>query len=84
MIKIVFGGKPLFADRHADIRTEMWWNMGEMLREKRIKIPKNPLLFEQLTAPMMLTDSGGRLRLESKDSMRSCGIKSRRGASKDL
>ncbi len=74
--KIVFGGNPLFTDRYADIRTEMWWNMGEMLREKRIRIPNNPVLFEQLTAPTMLSDSRGRLRLESKDLMRSRGIKS--------
>lgn len=72
----VFGRRPFHEDRFADLRTEMWWNLGEMLRENRIEIPKNLALFEQLTAPMILNDSRGRLRLESKDSMRSRGIKS--------
>ena len=76
VVTFMYGGRAAFDQRYADVRTELWWNLGEMLREGRITIPKNPGLFEQLTAPMMLNDSRGRLRLESKDSMRSHGIKS--------
>jgi len=76
IVTFMFGAKACCFDRYADIRTELWWNLGEMLREKRVKIPRNPALFEQLSAPMMLADSRGRLKLESKDSMRSRGIKS--------
>lgn len=76
IVRVMFGGRAAFPDRFANIRTEMWWNLGEMLRERRIQIPNSPALFEQLTAPMMLSDSTGRLKLESKDSMRARGIKS--------
>ena len=54
----------------------MWWNLGELLRQTELKIPRNPGLVEQVTAPSMLMDSSGRMRLESKDSMRRRGIAS--------
>ena len=47
----------------------MWWNLGELLRENDLKIPRHAALMEQLLKPAMLQDSTGRLRLESKDSM---------------
>ena len=54
----------------------MWWNLGELLRENDLKIPRHAALMEQLLKPAMLQDSTGRLRLESKDSMKRCGIAS--------
>ena len=75
-IALSFGHKAFKKDRFADVRSEMWWSLGELLRHGQLKIPNDPALFEQLTAPMMLEDSSGRLRLESKDSMRSRGLKS--------
>ncbi len=71
-----FASKPFCEERFADIRTEMWWSLGEKLRREELKIPRDPALFEQLSAPMMLQDSRSRLRMESKDSMRKRGIKS--------
>ncbi len=54
----------------------MWWNLAELFRKTELKIPRNPGLVEQVTAPAMLQDSSGRMRLESKDSMRRRGIAS--------
>ena len=71
-----FGSRPFHDERYADVRTEMWWNIGERLRQGEIKIPRDPALFEQLSAPLMTQDSRGRLRLESKDAMRRRGLKS--------
>ena len=71
-----FGRKAFDATKFCDVRTEMWWNLGELLRQGELSIPTDPALFEQLTAPSLLQDSSGRLRLESKDSMRRRGIAS--------
>ena len=76
IIPFHFGSKPFHEERYADIRTEMWWNIGEKLRQGQIRIPRDPALFEQLSAPLMTQDSRGRLRLESKDAMRRRGLKS--------
>ncbi len=54
----------------------MWWHLGELLNNGKLAIPENAALIEQLTAPMMLQDSSGRLRLESKDAMKRRGIQS--------
>ena len=75
-IALSFGHKAHKSNRFADVRSEMWWSLGEQLRQGQLKIPNDPALFEQLTGPMMQPDSSGRLRLESKDSMRSRGLKS--------
>lgn len=54
----------------------MWWRLGEQLRQSDLRIPHDPALFEQLSSPQMLHESSGRLRLESKASMRRRGLKS--------
>ena len=71
-----FGRKAFHAKKYCDVRTEMWWHLGELLRNGTLAIPENAALIEQLTAPMMLQDSSGRLRLESKDAMKRRGIQS--------
>ena len=71
-----FGRKAFHSNKYVDVRSEMWWNLGELLRKGELSIPADPALFEQLTAPSMLQDSSGRLRLESKDSMKRRGIAS--------
>ena len=71
-----FGRKARYPKKYCDVRSEMWWNLGELLRESELKIPRNAGLIEQLLGPSMLQDSSGRMRLESKDSMRRRGISS--------
>ena len=70
------GRKARYPKKYCDVRSEMWWNLGELLRESELKIPRNAGLIEQLLGPSMLQDSSGRMRLESKDSMRRRGIAS--------
>ena len=76
IVPFAFGMKAFDGTRFADWRSEAWWHVGEQLRAGKMQIPRDPALFEQLSAPAMLNDSTGRLRLESKDSMRRRGIKS--------
>ena len=71
-----FGRKARRPKKYCDVRTEMWWNLGELLHQAELRIPRHTALMEQLMAPAMLQDSTGRLRLESKNSMRSRGIAS--------
>ena len=54
----------------------MWWHLGELLKNEELAIPEEAALIEQLTAPMMLQDSSGRLRLEPKDAMKRRGVES--------
>lgn len=76
IIPFNFGRRAAYPKKFVDVRSEMWWGLGELLRKGELRIPRNPGLVEQLTAPSMLMDSSGRMRLESKDSMRRRGISS--------
>ena len=76
VVPMGFGKKAWEPERFVDLRTEMWWNLGEQLRHGTLSIPPEPVLFQQLSTPAMLQDSTGRLRLESKDSLRRRGLKS--------
>lgn len=75
-VAFIFGRKAFQPERFADVRSEMWWILSERLRQGKLQIPRNLALFEQLAAPQMLEDSTGRLRLESKDSMRRRSLRS--------
>ena len=71
-----FGRKACDKNKYCDVRTEMWWHLGELLKNEELAIPEEAALIEQLTAPMMLQDSSGRLRLEPKDAMKRRGVES--------
>ena len=73
---INFGQRAHDAGKFADIRTELWWNIGEMLRERRVALPDEPGLLMDLGCPSMGKTSNGKLKMESKDSMGRRGIKS--------
>lgn len=73
---IQFGGLAWNSEDHADIRTEMWWNVREMLRNDELDLPEDQALFDDLTAPQMGLSGNNRNKLESKASMRKRGIKS--------
>ena len=76
IVPFAFGARPFNPTRFADWRSEAFWSIAERLRTGKLKIPRNPALMEQLAGPAMLNDSNGRLRLESKDSMKRRGMKS--------
>jgi hypothetical protein len=82
IVPINFGSRAFNEERFADIRTEMWWACGEALRKGSlllpgaVELPDDLELQRELSRPAMLKTSNGRLRLESKDSMRARGIES--------
>jgi hypothetical protein len=54
----------------------LWWNVGELLRAGKLELPEDVELQRELSRPAMGKSSNGRLRLESKESMKSRGIDS--------
>lgn len=56
--------------RFANLRSECWWRLRELLREGKIEIPQDNLLSGDLTAPRYKADAYGRILLESKDEIR--------------
>jgi hypothetical protein len=76
IIPVAFGGKASESGKFFDMRTEMFWLAGQMIENHQLGLPENAKLFQQLTAPAMVRARDGRLKLESKDSMRARGIRS--------
>lgn len=61
---------------YANRRAEMWWRMQEWFEDSPVRIPKDMALASDLSAPGFKHNSNGLKLLESKDSMRSRGIRS--------
>lgn len=74
VVPVDFGGSPS-DERFENKRAEMWWQMGDWLREGCV--PAVMRLQQDLTAPRYTyKNRRGRLQLESKDDMRSRGLPS--------
>ncbi len=56
--------------RFANLRSECWWRLRELLREGKIQLPLDHILAGDLTAPKYRPDDYGRILLESKDDIR--------------
>lgn len=67
-------------ERYENIRSEMWWLMAEWLDDFPVRIPNNPALISDLTAPQPKVSSNGRKLLEKKEDMAKRGIRSPDGA----
>lgn len=76
--EINFGGAPLKAGQYANKRAEMWGEMTEWLRAGGA-LPQNPDLKADLCGVRYAFDAAGRLKLESKET-----LKERTGRSPDL
>jgi hypothetical protein len=76
IIPVNFGSKADDNSRFFDWRTESWWLTGQAIENRKLGLPKDAKLFQQLTAPAMLRARDGRIKLESKDSLRARRIKS--------
>lgn len=81
--EIHFGSSPTDSNkpRFRMLRDEMYWMLRERLRpdapiEKRIRIPNDPQLINQLSSIKIEYTSDGRMQIESKDKMKSRGLKS--------
>lgn len=61
---------------YANKRAEMWGRARDWLLDGPVRLPNDPALISDLTAPGYRYDSSGRLLIEKKEDMRSRGIRS--------
>jgi len=64
------------AEKYANKRAEVWGEMKRWLESKPCSLPESDEWLADLTAPGYSYDSAGRLKIESKESMRRRGEKS--------
>jgi len=80
IVPVNFGEKAENPERYVNRRAEMWARLNDWLKSPLpVKLPKMDSLVEDLTAPMVMFDSVGRLQLEPK-----ADIKKRLGHSTDV
>ena len=65
---------------YANKRAEMWWDMLAWLDEQPCRLPNDPELISDLSAPSYKFNSSGKRLVESKDSMRARQVRSPDGA----
>jgi hypothetical protein len=58
------------SDKYVNRRAEMWGEMKRWLEEFPCSLPQSDEILADLTAPGYTYDSSGRLRIESKESMK--------------
>lgn len=64
-------GKPHDRQMFANIYTEAWWNLRNLVRERIVRIPNDARLLKQLSTRQYYTDRAtGKLKVESKDEWR--------------
>jgi len=68
--------QPSVVGRYVRLRDELWDRCREWLASRVVRLPKDDRLRDGLASPRFTFDSNGRLRVESKDSMRSRGLAS--------
>ena len=76
VIGVEAGGKAKRPSQFVDMRAEIFWELARLFREDAIDIPDDAVLAGQLLALRYDISSTGRIRLESKTSLRKRGVKS--------
>ena len=61
---------------YLNMRAELWFKVKEWLERRDVSLPKDDQLFAELAGPRYTFTSGGKLQVESKDSMKKRGMKS--------
>ncbi len=75
VIPVQFGATPWDDEHMADMRTEMHMAVADMLRDRKLSMPRDPeQLHDDLTAPQLLQNPNGKNKLESKAAMVRRGI----------
>lgn len=74
-IPVAFSASPISADRFANRRAEMWWNLKEWL-EQGGTLPNVADLKDDLTGPEYHYTATGKVQLEAKDDMKKRGLAS--------
>jgi len=75
VIGVNSGAKPGREDKYANLKAEMWDKMRQWLQESAV-IPAREDLKKDLLSPTYDFDGSGRLRIESKDSLKKRGLPS--------
>jgi hypothetical protein len=73
---VQFGESAWRSERYVNRRAEMWDSVRQWLRLGGVSLGGDEVLAAELTGPQYSYDSLGRLKLESKDEMKSRGIAS--------
>ncbi|GAB2799054.1 hypothetical protein GCM10027040_27590 [Halomonas shantousis] len=81
VVAVNFGSSALDPERYRNKRAEMWWTMRDWLdSDMPVMIPDSDALHADLCGPQYKYDSNQRRILESKENMRSRGLRSPDGA----
>lgn len=73
---VMFGAKANNEELHLNKRAEMWWTMKEWLEDGPNRLPNEPSLISDLTAPQPVERHDRKRQLESKKDMAKRGIRS--------
>jgi len=63
-------GRPYDSAMFADIYSEAWWMLRNLVREHIVRIPNDARLLKQLSTRQYYTDRKGKLKVETKDEWR--------------
>jgi hypothetical protein len=66
---VMFGAGAQDSERYANKRAEIWWRMKEWIEDQPCRLPNDPALIADLSAPQPKNRSDGRKLLESKEEM---------------
>ena len=74
--RVNFGATAYDSNAYTNRSAEMWYGMAKKIEDAEIILPEDEDLTAQLTCRRTITNSKGKLGVESKDSMRARGIAS--------
>lgn len=76
VIGVMFGAGATDSETHLNKRAEMWWRMKAWLEDAPCRLPNEPALIADLSAPQPVDRSDRKKQLESKKDMSRRGIRS--------
>lgn len=66
---INFGSRAVHNTRFFNLRSELFWRLGEMLRDGKLSLPRDDMLDGELSALEYDYDASGRIRIVDKDKL---------------
>jgi hypothetical protein len=71
-----FGEAAIESDKFENMKAELYWNLREDIRDKKISLPDDKELVNQLCSIRYSYTRKGKIKIESKDEMKKRGLKS--------
>ena len=71
-----FGASAQEDDKFENLKAEIYWNLREAIRDKKISLPDDKELVNQMCSIRYKFTRKGRIAIESKDDMKKRGLKS--------